>query len=97
MGNKALEREILDLFVGQSRLTLERLMAAADDKEWRDQAHTLLGSARAVGAKCVADKVLVAQRLVGGFQAPERDTVLAAIAVEIESANAYIRELFQEE
>ena len=97
MGNKALEREILDLFVGQSRVTLDRLQAAATDKDWRDHAHALLGSARAVGAKPVADRVLAAQRIPGGPLAPERNRLLAAIAAEIEIANRYIRDLFPDE
>ena len=97
MGNKALEREILDLFVGQACVTLSRLEAASTDKEWRDQAHALLGSARAVGAKRVADRVLVAQRLPGGPAAPGRADVIAAIAAELDTANRYIRDLFPEE
>ena len=97
MGNKTLEKEILDLFVDQSRLTLERLTAASNDKEWRDQAHALLGSARAVGANCVADKVLIAQKLPAGRSDRNRESVLAAVAAEIDAANRYIRDLFSEE
>ena len=97
LGNKAFEREILDLFVSQSRVTLKYLEAAATDKEWRDQAHALLGSAKAVGARKVADRVLIAQKLPGACNAPERADVLEAIAVEIEIANRYIRDLFPEE
>ena len=97
LGNKAFEREILDLFVSQSRVTLERLEAATTDKDWRDQAHALLGSAKAVGAKKVADRVLVAQKLPGGCSDPQRAGVLKAIAVEIDIANRYIRDLFPED
>lgn len=97
MGNKALEREILDLFVDQSRLTLQRLEAASTEKEWRDQAHALLGSAKAVGAARVADRVLVAQKLPGHIAAPDRPAVLAAIASELETASRYIRDLFSED
>ena len=77
--------------------TLDRLTAAASDKDWADQAHGLLGSARAVGAKCLADRVLIAQKLPGSFRSPDRTSVLSAITVEIEAANRYIRELFPEE
>ncbi len=97
LGNKVLEREILDLFVGQSRVTLARLEAATTDKEWRDEAHALLGSAKAVGAKRVADRVLVAQKLPGAFANSQRVAVLETIAREIEDANRYIRDLFPEE
>ena len=97
MGNKALEREILDLFVTQSRSTLSHLEAAGNDKDWRDYAHALLGSARAVGAKPVADHVLKAQKLPGAWKDPERDRVLAAIKIELETANRYIKDLFPDE
>ena len=97
LGNKALEREILDLFVGQSLLILDRLTAAATDKEWRDDAHALLGSARAVGAKRVADRVLVAQKLPGACNDPARATALASIGRELDIANRYIRDLFPDE
>jgi HPt (histidine-containing phosphotransfer) domain-containing protein len=97
MGNKALEREILDLFVGQGRVTLDRLEAATNDKDWRDYAHALLGSARAVGAKPLADRVLRAQKLPGAWQDPDRAPVLAAIGVQLDAANRYIRDLFPEE
>ena len=97
MGNKALEREILDLFLSQSLVTLASLEAAATDKEWRDYAHALLGSARAVGAKRVADEVLLAQKLPGGASDPGRPAALAAVEREIAAANAYIRDLFPDE
>jgi HPt (histidine-containing phosphotransfer) domain-containing protein len=97
LGNKAFEREILDLFVSQSWVTLDKLKIAATEKEWRDQAHALLGSARAVGAKKVADRVLIAQKLPGSFADPLRAGVLTAIAAELEIANRYIRDLFPDE
>ena len=97
MGNKALEREILDLFLTQSLVTLASLTSASTDKEWRDYAHALLGSARAVGAKRVADQVAMAQKLPGGASDPGRQAALVAIEKEIAAANAYIREIFPEE
>ena len=97
LGNKALEREILDLFVNQSLLILQRLEAASTDKEWRDQAHALLGSAKAVGASRVADRALAAQKLPGTHASSDRPAVLAAIGRELETANRYIRDLFPEE
>lgn len=97
MGNKALEREILDLFLSQSLVTFASLKSASTDKEWRDYAHTLLGSARAVGAKRVADRVAIAQKLPGGAADSSRPSVLDAIEKEIAAANAYIRDLFPEE
>ncbi|MCA0399597.1 MAG: Hpt domain-containing protein [Proteobacteria bacterium] len=50
MGDRALEAEILQLFVGQAASVLARLQAAQDARARADLAHTLKGSARAVGA-----------------------------------------------
>lgn len=50
LGDPALEREVLGLFVAQIPLTVESLKFAQSDKDWQMAAHSLKGSARAVGA-----------------------------------------------
>lgn len=50
LGDAALEREVLELFCTQSVAYLEQLRAATSHKDWCDAAHSLKGSARAVGA-----------------------------------------------
>lgn len=55
LGDAALEREVLDLFVGQLPQTLAALQTSADPCAWKLAAHTLKGSARAVGAWQLAD------------------------------------------
>jgi HPt (histidine-containing phosphotransfer) domain-containing protein len=59
LGDHDLELEILDLFITQAPITLAALNAAGTDRDWRIAAHTLKGSARAVGAWSVA---LLAER-----------------------------------
>jgi HPt (histidine-containing phosphotransfer) domain-containing protein len=59
LGDRALEREVLQLFVRQSRMVLEQL-ASAEASRTRILAHTLKGSARSVGA----DRVAAAAELV---------------------------------
>ena len=54
MGDRDLQREILLLFVRQSQKFVE-LLGNATLNERRNLAHTLKGSARAVGAFAVAD------------------------------------------
>jgi HPt (histidine-containing phosphotransfer) domain-containing protein len=54
LGDAVLEREILVLFRRQSASVFARLGAAREQKERRDLAHTLKGSARAIGAWRVA-------------------------------------------
>lgn len=54
MGDRSLEREVLELFRRQSRILLFRLEALTNPAERADLAHTLKGSARGVGASRVA-------------------------------------------
>lgn len=54
MGDRALEREVLALFVKQA-LTVRDRLADADPAERRYMAHSLKGSARSVGAYAMAD------------------------------------------
>jgi HPt (histidine-containing phosphotransfer) domain-containing protein len=62
LGNKALEREILDLFFQQLPSSISALTAASNDKEWHVAAHTLKGSGRAVGAWRIARLAEQAER-----------------------------------
>ena len=54
LGDASLEREVLELFLRQSRALTLRIREAADPKLKRDLAHTLKGSAKAIGAWHVA-------------------------------------------
>jgi HPt (histidine-containing phosphotransfer) domain-containing protein len=50
LGNPALEREVLQLFAEQTPLYLAALREARLRKAWREAAHSIKGSASAVGA-----------------------------------------------
>ncbi|MBL8582207.1 MAG: Hpt domain-containing protein [Rhizobiaceae bacterium] len=54
MGDRALEQEVLGLFLQQAILVKEQI-AAADTKERLRLAHSLKGSARGVGAFALGD------------------------------------------
>ncbi len=54
MGDRALEREVLELFRRQARILLFRFEALTSPVERAEVAHTLKGSARGVGANRVA-------------------------------------------
>lgn len=54
LGDQDLEAEILSLFIRQSRSLCDRIAGAADARQRNDLAHTLRGSALAVGAWPVA-------------------------------------------
>lgn len=50
LDDRALEREILGLFAAQAEVTLDQLRKADNRQDWCFAAHSLKGSARAVGA-----------------------------------------------
>ncbi|MFJ5488775.1 Hpt domain-containing protein [Hansschlegelia beijingensis] len=54
MGDRSLEREVLELFRRQARILLFRFENLTNPAERADVAHTLKGSARGVGASRVA-------------------------------------------
>jgi HPt (histidine-containing phosphotransfer) domain-containing protein len=81
-GDKALENEVLELFVRQMPETIKALKGAATDKEWHVAAHTLKGSGRAVGAWRLADLALQAESVPG---VADREAVAKMVA-RIESA-----------
>jgi HPt (histidine-containing phosphotransfer) domain-containing protein len=55
LGDRALEREVLGLFQVQARAIFAQLQSVTQPKARLDLAHTLKGSARAVGAWKVAE------------------------------------------
>ena len=65
LGDKHLETEILGLFIAQVPITIAALKQAKTDGDWYVAAHTLKGSARAVGARRLALLAAQAERLVG--------------------------------
>ena len=70
MGDQQLELEVLDLFAGELPKTLGSLRAARTDMEWKMAAHTLKGSARAVGAWRVAAAAVAAEKSPGACTIP---------------------------
>ena len=64
MGDIHLEKEVLDLFLGQLPQTIAALSQAASDRDWRIAAHTLKGSGRAVGAWRIARLAEQAERIL---------------------------------
>lgn len=93
LGNRALEREVLELFLTHSVLYLNRLKQAMNEKEWRNAAHTIKGSARGIGAWRVAASANLAEKLQGASLDRDRADVVAALESDIETANSYIASL----
>lgn len=95
-GDADLEREVLQLFMTQSRIYLNRLKEARDVEQWRRAAHTIKGSARGIGAWAVAERAQAAE-LLGHDVGDERcRKAIASLEQEVDAANCYIRGLFVE-
>ncbi len=85
LNDRALEQEVLGLFAMEAPRYLARMQGATDRKEWMEAAHTLKGSARAVGAWAIAECAqaaetlqISAEREFAGRQATSAITISAA-------------------
>ncbi len=92
LGDRELEREILSLFVRQSVQLNQRIEASGIQKERMDLAHTLKGSARAVGAWKVADAADKVE-LALDTDPVQLASCLRQLANAIEEANSVITTL----
>jgi HPt (histidine-containing phosphotransfer) domain-containing protein len=92
LGDKALEKEILGLFLTQMPDLLTSLRNAQSGREWKMAAHSLKGAARAIGAWQMASAAEEAERI--DFASGQRDACANA-AQRVEEAGATVR-LFAE-
>lgn len=90
LGNRDLEREVLQIFVCQSAIYLDRLRSAGNKAERQMAAHTIKGSARGIGAWVVAD---LAECVEGQNGADG----LEALAAAIDKTNRFISALLSED
>jgi HPt (histidine-containing phosphotransfer) domain-containing protein len=95
LGERALERQVLQLFCTQSTICLERLREARSDKDWKDAAHSLKGSAYAIGAWRVAEAAERAEALSGEALAQARALRLREIESSVREAETYIGTLLE--
>jgi HPt (histidine-containing phosphotransfer) domain-containing protein len=88
LNDRALEAEILGLFVSQLPETLARLRAAKTLAEWRAAAHTLKGSARAVGAGSLAEAAAAAEAMPEAESG--RHAVIRQVSHEVSRAITFV-------
>jgi len=93
MGDEALEIEILGLFSDQLPVTIAALKQADTEKAWGIAAHTLKGSARAVGAWPLATIAENAERLGPIPDAAARRQVIERLEVAAAAVQEYIASL----
>ena len=94
MGDQQLELEVLHLFAGELPKTIGSLREARTEMDWKVAAHTLKGSARAVGAWRVAAAAVAAEKSPGIVYDPVgKAEALAACETAATGAITYIRGL----
>ncbi|MFM8751472.1 Hpt domain-containing protein [Rhabdaerophilum sp.] len=94
LGDRALEREVLSLFKVQTKVIIAQLHEIGDEKMRYDLAHTLKGSARAVGAWKVAEAAEACER-ASADKAAQWQEALADLAGRIETALAAIEDFIR--
>ena len=87
LGDRSLEREVLEIFARQITLTLERIAGAKTDCV-SAAAHTLKGSARGIGAWRVAQ---AAERIEQAAASGSDDQAMNAALAELEAASVEAR------
>ena len=93
LDDAALEREVLELFCTQSVPYLERLRAAATQKHVYEAAHSLKGSARAVGAWRMAQAAEQVETLREDLPPEQRAARIGALEASLAEATAFIARL----
>jgi HPt (histidine-containing phosphotransfer) domain-containing protein len=97
LGNIALEQEVLQLFAAQVPHYLDRLRQAATDADWKAAAHTLKGSAAAIGAQALAHFAELAEQvdlsLAPAARQAERELAERRIAEATEATCRHIGHL----
>ncbi|MDB5460138.1 MAG: histidine phosphotransferase [Caulobacteraceae bacterium] len=88
-GDRAIVREVLDLFSDQARTVLPALSPTAAKDDWRHAAHSLKGSALGIGAFALAEACGAAE--AARDESPEaKRAVLARVADAMAEALADI-------
>ncbi len=93
LGDRSAEREILEIFSRQADLCLKRLRSAETVEAWKTAAHTILGSARGVGAWQVAKCAAALQEMTTVPPKTKRDVALSGLKSHISEARAFIHGL----
>ncbi len=91
LGDRALEREVLGLFQVQARAIFAQLETVSETNLRHDLAHTLKGSARAVGAWKVAEAAEACER--AGGEAAAWNAALSDLSGRIDAALNAIEDL----
>ncbi|MHA1522875.1 MAG: Hpt domain-containing protein [Alphaproteobacteria bacterium] len=90
MGNRELECEVLNLFRTQSKLLLEKLHNASDDRAWLEAAHTMKGSAAGIGAWRVQEAAAKVEKLDRAQRRKIGQSLLCPLEETLREADQFI-------
>jgi HPt (histidine-containing phosphotransfer) domain-containing protein len=93
-GDRALNAEVLQLFVDQSATLLRDLQTVVesrDIKTWKYVTHSIKGAARCIGAFALADVAAEAEPIDPSVQTAEALAAIAALQAKAESVHLFIR------
>ncbi len=86
LGDRRLEREVLELFLRQTTIMLDRIICAEPSLA-AAAAHTLKGSARGIGAWRVARAAELLEHAAGCIDAPDLERGLEDALAELKAAS----------
>lgn len=92
LGDKALEAEVLGLFLAQLPETIASLRSAATERDWKIAAHALKGSSRAVGAWRIADLAQEAEGLASAARPEAWSEAVSKLEAAASEANTFVKE-----
>ncbi len=93
LGDRALEREVLDLFLAYTPIYFANLKSSATAKSWHDAAHTLKGAARGIGAWRLGRCAEAAERLRFDTDIDRRAFALDVTSEALDEAIGFIKTL----
>jgi HPt (histidine-containing phosphotransfer) domain-containing protein len=96
LGERTLEREVLGLFCTQSVVYLARLRESPSAKDWKEAAHSLKGSAQAIGAWRAAAAAERAEALPAEAFNAARHARYLEVESTLGEAKAYISSLLED-
>ena len=96
LGDRDLEREVLNLFTTQSVIYLDRLKQARGKTDRKAAAHTIKGSAKGIGAWHVADCARAVEEVDGKGQGGARQ-LIAHLEDAISKTNGFINDILEDE
>jgi HPt (histidine-containing phosphotransfer) domain-containing protein len=92
LGDKALEQEVLRLFLAQLPETIASLRSAATERDWKMAAHTLKGSSRAVGAWRIASLAQEAEALVCSAEPQACSEAISKLEAAASEASTFVNQ-----